>query len=698
MAESAAVARGSGLRRDIEGLRALAIGLVLAFHAGIRFIPGGYVGVDVFFVISGFLITGLLVREAQRSGRVSLVRFYARRAKRLLPIASVVLVFAAIVTTTLLPRSDARIFGGDIVGAALYVVNWVLAGRSVDYLASDVGQSPVLHYWSLSVEEQFYLVWPLVIIVALLVVRRFGTRLRPTLAIGLMLVTVPSLAWSIVLTGRQDASAFFVTTTRLWELGVGALLAIAATRLGNLPTWVRQLLAAVGAAAVGYAALAFSATTPWPGYHALVPVLGTAAIIAAGVGSDRAIISRFLGLAPFVWIGGLSYSLYLWHWPLLIAATDGLGLTGARWGIVVIVASVIPAWLGHVLIENPVRFSQRVSSRSTIALLVGATCSLFGVIAGLTVTSVSAAPRTDAATTSSILGPFGAAALGTDPTSSVNGVPRDHYEAMIPAPEDSARDFAASAELGCSVGPNGADLVPCETGDLNGSVRVIIAGDSKLAQWYDAFTIIGQTNGWHVTMYSKSACPFSAAVRVRDEQPWKTCVDWNAALLDAMIAAPPDLFITSQGSFTGLLPENFDTPVETERDALAGLERRWSELVSAGIPVIALSDNPRAPNKFSSADCLPAHPDDATACSFPQDRAVATSAAPTQRIASEATPGTAFVDVQDYICPQPMCAPVIGNVVVYRDGAHITNTYAVSLSYILADRLAAAAAALGVGQ
>lgn len=219
-------------RPDIEGMRAIAIGLVLVYHAGVRQLPGGFVGVDVFFVISGFLITSLLVRELESTGRISLSRFYARRAKRLLPATGLVLVATAILTWWTVSAVDWRAFGMDIVSAALYIVNWRLADRSVDYLAEDVGASPVQHFWSLAVEEQFYIVWPLLIVALAWWLRRHGRlRLRPVLTAGILAVIVPSLAYSVYLTANSPATAFFVTPTRLWELGIGALAAIGTTLL-----------------------------------------------------------------------------------------------------------------------------------------------------------------------------------------------------------------------------------------------------------------------------------------------------------------------------------------------------------------------------------------------------------------------------------------------------------------------------------
>src|SRR5690625_1620526 len=217
----------SAFRPDIEGMRAVAIGLVLIYHAGLSQLPGGFVGVDVFFVISGFLITGLLIREIERTGRISLRRFYARRAKRLLPATGVVLIATSLLTWLTISAVEWRDFGLDIVASALYVVNWQLASRSVDYLAEDVGLSPVQHFWSLAVEEQYYIVWPLLLaVLAWSLKRRRSVNVRRSMSVAIALLIIVSFASSIYFTSDDPARAFFITPTRLWELGIGAAVAI----------------------------------------------------------------------------------------------------------------------------------------------------------------------------------------------------------------------------------------------------------------------------------------------------------------------------------------------------------------------------------------------------------------------------------------------------------------------------------------
>lgn len=291
-------------RGDIEGLRAIAVTLVLLYHAGAPLLPGGFIGVDVFFVISGFLITTLLVAEMRRGGAISIAGFYARRAKRLLPASSVVLVTTGLLTWLLLPRIRWEAVAQDLLASGLYGVNWTLAGRSVDYLSQADAPSPVQHFWSLAVEEQFYVFWPLLLLVATLLVRpRWGSAsskrvflrgraehgdhsLTKPLMLAMTVIAVPSFAWSVYLTHGDPGPAYFVTTTRVWELAIGGAVAILAVQLSRMPKWVAAPLAWVGVAAVITTALLLTKDVPFPGSVAAIPVLGTAAVIAGALPPD----------------------------------------------------------------------------------------------------------------------------------------------------------------------------------------------------------------------------------------------------------------------------------------------------------------------------------------------------------------------------------------------------------------------------
>jgi peptidoglycan/LPS O-acetylase OafA/YrhL len=659
-----------GFRSDVEGLRAVAVGLVLLYHAGLSFVPGGFIGVDVFFVISGFLITGLLVREVERTGGLSLLGFYARRAKRLLPAAGVVLATTAVLVWLFVPRVEWRVFGGDIAASAGYVINWRLADRSVDYLAEDVGASPVQHFWSLAVEEQFYLVWPLLVIVVAWWVRQTGRPLRSAMAIALALVAVPSLLWSVHLTGSEPARAYFVTTTRMWELALGAAVAIAApvwVRLGRVPAIV---LGWCGLLAVVGAGVFYTTDLAWPGYAALLPTLGTAAVIAAGVNAGDSGPVVALGRPSFVWVGGLSYSLYLWHWPLVIAATHAFhGLT-AMTGTAVVAVSFIPAWLTHRLVEDPARYSRALARFPRRALAVGGVITLAGVVAGLVLVVVARPPHVGESAVQ------GAAVLDATPE---DYVAPDRTEVILPDPLVATEDVPDSYARGCQVQAADSAPVLCDYGDPEGDVSVAVVGDSKAVQWISALDVIGEEEGWQITTYTKSACAFSAALIALDGKPFTECTEWNTGVMRALTADPPDVVLTSHGAGSAYVDPDDPEAGATRAAMVAGLRQTWKALTEAGSEVVVLRDNPR-PTIASVYECVSENMDNLAACAFERSPADENGGAGAQVVAAKELADVHLVDLNDFICPGEMCPAVIGSVLVYRQGSHLTKTYVDSLT------------------
>ncbi|MFF0824165.1 acyltransferase family protein [Micromonospora haikouensis] len=370
-------------RGDIEGIRAVAVVTVMLFHAGVPALSGGFVGVDVFFVISGYLITTQLLSEHNRTGGVALMDFYARRARRLLPAANVVLLAAAVFVFLMVPRGRWGQIGGDLVAGASYLLNWRLAERFANPDPT-MPPSPVQHFWSLAVEEQYYLIWPLLIMLAVALAKVSGARLKPVLATALGLLAAGSLAWSVTTTVGAQSPAFFQTTTRIWELAVGAGVAMSVGALARLPRPVAVVLGWAGLAAALVACLSFTPMMDFPGYTAALPVLGTAAVIAAGCAAPaRGGVGSVLGIAPLRWIGALSYALYLWHWPMLAIAATYWGPLSTSTGLLVIALSTVPAWLTFHFVENRIRYSRRVAQSPRLALGIGAGFSALGTLAGV---------------------------------------------------------------------------------------------------------------------------------------------------------------------------------------------------------------------------------------------------------------------------------------------------------------------------
>lgn len=735
--------RAVAFRPDVEGLRAVAVLLVLLFHAGVPALPGGFAGVDVFFVISGFLITTLLVAEAQATGTVALRRFWARRARRLLPASALVILVTALLTLAVLPMTRWREVGWDLIAAAAYVLNWRLADRSVDYLAEDSVPSPVQHYWSLAVEEQFYLVWPLLVLAvtwwagraaARARGERSATRRRLTsyqegvLVVGLVVV-LPSLLLSVWAAGAAPAWGYLATPTRLWQLGAGALLALVAGRLRGMPPALATALGWGGLAAVLLGAVLHDPTTPWPGTAALVPTLGTVAVLAAGLRLPRQGAGRLLALPPLQWLGGMSYSLYLWHWPLLVMATARWGELSVGEGLAVVAASVVPAWLGHRLVEQPLRRRPVLVRRPLAALALGLACTLVGVGAGGALiqqvdqrvragqeAAGNAAGagallerRDDAATTSQADGGAlrgdgagAGAALGTQagrpvPDGTAGAPPPGDLSldpappAITPDPLVATGDIPALYPDGCDAGERG-EMVVCGYGDPEGGLVLAVVGDSKMAQWGDALDRLGRERHWRVDVYYRSACPWSTARRdLEDRDEVQACLAWGQQVTDHLLAQPPDVVLTSTVTAYGIAAGASGAP--TAAAMAEGHAQRWQQLGDAGIPVVAVADTPQ-PGGLPVYECVAEHRDDVGRCTIPFNDGSGTQPL---REAVAMVPTSTFVTMNDWVCPgQDACPPVVGGVLVYRQGSHITSTYAVSLAEVLGARLEAAFDRLGV--
>jgi peptidoglycan/LPS O-acetylase OafA/YrhL len=359
-------------RPDIEGMRAIAVTLVLLFHGYRHPFTGGFVGVDVFFVISGFLITSLLLREQTRSGRISVLGFYARRARRILPASALLVVATVVATYCLLGFVAGNDVANDAKWTSVFAANIHFALLGTDYLGSQLPPSPLQHMWSLGVEEQFYVVWPGLFLLMVLAVR--GPRHRAAMAGVLTAIIGASLAWSVIQTMSNATWAYFSPLTRAWELALGALVAVGAPTIARMrPAWTSELLAAGGLIGVTVSALVLGTSTPYPGSAVMLPVISSAALIAAGCHNPNTAVGRALSVRPMQWLGARSYSLYLWHWPVLIIAAQYVGHDlSAVQNTGLLLIAVLAAALSYRWVENPVRHARVLTSRTGLSLAMGA--------------------------------------------------------------------------------------------------------------------------------------------------------------------------------------------------------------------------------------------------------------------------------------------------------------------------------------
>lgn len=647
------------IRPEIQGLRAVAVGVVLVFHIWPDLLPGGYVGVDVFFVVSGFLITSLLVKEVEVSEGIHFGHFYLRRARRLLPAATLVLAFVAVGTLFLLPASLWEDTAWEILASILYVENWRLAFLSVDYLGAENPPSPVQHYWSLSIEEQFYLLWPALIFLCLVLSRR-GLSFRTVLRTTFLAVLLSSLWLSITGTRADSATAYFVTHTRVWELALGGLLAV--TPL-TLKRWTRELAGFVGLSAIVISSIFFSGQTEFPGYSALLPTLGAALVIIGGASTIRANPASALSSRPFQFLGDISYSVYLWHWPLVVffLAETGQRTVGFVAGWVLIGATIAAATATKVHVED--RFRRTSMSRAwgtSLAKSVAvASVPILGVM--LILGRVNWDERSSGADARYP----GAAAIGKDFEAS---------DVFIPALSALKRDRPEVYSNGCHLEFDEVEPVGCELGDGGGARRVFLIGDSHAANWIPAFSRIGSTQGWDVRSYTKSSCALMPVMLRRNGKPYEECYEWGVRVRQIISREKPDLVVLAQMySHKTIAPDGGEAP-----SLRGGLVDLWREIEQQGIQVVVISDTPRW--KTDPDACLARD----RWCSVPLD-AVRNKDPLVDAQRRERRVG--LVDMTDAVCPEGSCPAVIGNVVVWRDRHHLTATYSASMAEMLLERL-----------
>ena len=653
-------------RADIQGLRAVAVVAVVAFHAHVPGFSGGFVGVDVFFVISGFLITGLILRDFDRPSGFRFGAFYARRIRRLLPLATLVIV--ATLAASVLFQSPLRQEGarGDARSAALFYSNMRFAQASTDYFQQGAPPSPFQHFWSLSVEEQFYLFWPALLLVAAGRRQRHRGRARLGLVVGLVLIV--SLALSLYLTSASQPWAFFSLPSRAWELAVGAALAVGSRRLLRVPKAAGLVLGWFGLGLIVVATTRFDETTRFPGVAALVPVLGAAMVIVAGthgrqaVGPDRS-VGRLLALKPMQAGGRYSYSLYLWHWPVLVLAAAKFGTIATRWerALVVVSVAVVPLAIASThLLEDPLRQLRRLQDAIRLTLALGA---------ALVVTSVAVIPVYGSLI---VKGPLTAGI----PAAAVSGedlVPTDYVPSNVtPTLRNAGVKTNAPLPGGC------VRFHECIYGDPNAEVEIVVFGDSHASHWGAAYDEIAKATGWKIRQIATGACASFLFAPIG--RPNVDCSAWRKKAFASIRAERPQLIVLS--NYSG--PAFQDDPRDWARGVNAALDQ-----LPRDSRVAVLSETPEAGKDIPS--CLAVNLTQTARCEPSRSSPTLDPLNSELRSIVEGR-GAEFVDAASWMCSAVRCPVVTGNVLIYRDRHHVSQQFALSR----ADRLQAAfAAALG---
>ncbi|MFB7273666.1 acyltransferase family protein [Streptomyces sp. NPDC056244] len=667
------------VRLDVQGLRALAVSLVVLSHAGVSGFSGGYVGVDVFFVISGFLITLLLLRELSASGGISIRKFYARRALRLLPASTLVVVTTLVGSWLFLSKVRFEEYAGDALSSALYAVNIRLAVNGTDYLAEGSPPSPFQHFWSLAVEEQFYLLWPLLLLASWRLARPRGRLL----AVPLAVLCLVSFGLSVTATGGSASWAYFGSHTRFWELGVGALLALAAGRLDRLPAKAAAPMTWAGLGCVLLAAVWYDNDTPFPGVYALLPVLGTALVLAGGCSPAPYDARWLLARRPAVWLGGLSYSWYLWHWPLLVIGPMALGRPGSVRLALVFSALALPlAWATLRLVENPVRFHSVFRGRTGRALGLGAGLSAGAAVIALTaslfppaISSGKAAPelKQEIATAADPL-PRLRQLLETSGTS----LPSN----LTPALTEIKATKSAVYRDGCHVAYVGTQTPPCVYGDPASDTVVVLFGDSHAAQWFPALDQLARTHHWKLVSLTKASCKTAAVTTVYHGGPYASCDTWRNKAIAKINALRPSLVIVSS-SDAGTPAHPAADPVQQWTD---GFHETFGALGRSGARVAVLLDTPWP--KTDAVDCAASYPLRLGRCTNHLPEAVRDQSRRKQVKDAVKSAGVSLIDPEPWLCTRAGDCPVlVGNTVVYRDDSHVSEAYAAAIAPVLGNRL-----------
>ncbi len=688
---------GSEYRSEIQALRAIAVVAVVLYHLWPNRIAAGFIGVDVFFVISGFLITQHLYRELAETGRIGMARFYARRARRLLPAALVTLLATLAAALVLLPYVSWDDVARHVIASALYFENWALASEAVDYLAAENTPTPAQHFWSLSIEEQFYAIWPLLLLAATVLLGSMRRRLLRGALIGTLAgLCLLSFSISVLWSTASPASAYFATPTRIWEFAAGGLLAVAGTKALNAQASAVASWAGLGLI-VGSCFL-IPDGTPFPGWVAALPVAGTVLVILGGSPRLPAGPSRLYELRPVRFLGDISYGVYLWHWPLLVLLPQVIGPLTAPQKVAVLGFSILFGYLSKVLVEDPLRSGPQRPTGAPVRTLTAAGLAMMLVAGSAAGAWTASTQRQDEAVAAAIeknssapTSCFGAdALLGDDGCPAVGGDDVDVIQVAAAGAVDRPRPWRD----GCIDSGGPATDVACEYGDPRGEETMLLWGDSHAAAWAPALDAAGKVLGRSVTVMARHACAPSTALatgtvlRQIAEPEQLGCAKRNRIVLDrirsdAGIRTVVLAARSSQYRYGADAAADLATAKQGYRDVI-------STLLDAGKRVVVLGEVPQTGrtevDRVDVPTCLADNASTVDPCSIPRATALATRILP-DVVSSVERDGVRFVDTSEYFCDDTTCYAMIGGVAVYFDGSHLTDTYAETLGPYLAAAL-----------
>ncbi|HEY6855957.1 MAG TPA: acyltransferase family protein [Mycobacterium sp.] len=702
-AQPAAGNRTAGFyRHDLDGLRGIAIALVAMFHVWFGRVSGG---VDVFLALSGFFFGGKLLRAALNpASSLSPVPEVVRLVRRLLPALVVVLAGCAALTVLIQPQTRWETFADQSLASLGYYQNWELANTVADYLRAGEAVSPLQHIWSTSVQGQFYIAFlALVFGFAFLFRRRLGNRLRMAFVMLLSALAVASLVYAIFAHQANQATAYYNSFARAWELLLG-VLAGALVPYVRWPMWLRTATATVALAAVLSCGALIDGVKQFPGPWALVPVGAALLFILAGANRQAdpttsatlPLPNRLLATGPLVRLGAMAYSLYLWHWPLLIFWLAYTGHAHANFfeGTAVLLISGVLAYLTTRFVEDPLRHRGAANAASQPVpvipwrtrlrrptMVLGSVIGLLGVTLTATAftwrehVSVERASGKELSGLSSIDYP-GARALVKHVR-----VPRLR---MRPTVLEAQTDYPPSTRDGCISDFANASLITCTYGDKNSTRTIALAGGSHAEHWLTALDLLGRRHHFKVTTYLKMGCPLSTEkmpLVMGSNAPYPECRDWVPKAMAKVVADHPDYVFT-----TSTRPWNIK-PGDVMPRTYVGI---WQTFSDNNIPILAMRDTPwlvKDGQPFNPSDCL-AKGGDAISCGIKRSDVLADHN-PTLDFV-EQFPMLKPLDMSDAVCRADICPAVEGNVLVYHDAHHLSATYMRTMTNELGKQMATA--------
>ena len=652
-------------RTEIEGLRAVAAFLVATYHIWLGRVSGG---VDVFFVVSGFLITTSLLNRYERNGKIDFFGFITRLSKRLFPAALIVLFISGILSIFLLPQLQWEYTIKELLASALYFENWQLALNSVDYLAENNASTPFQHFWAMSIQGQFYIIWPALLFISTLLARYVLKRsVRFTFLFVLIIVFISSITYSIYLTNLNQPWAYFHTFTRVWEFSIGGLVALLISNVA-LKKGISVTMGWLGLIGLISCGIILQVSTVFPGYAALWPTLCAVFILLAGNRGGKFGVHRLLSSKLLVKFGGISYGFYLWHWPVLIFYhhLTGSDVVPLLDGIIIMGLSALLAYLTIYFIEKPIRnlnFSRIKSAVLSASFVVPVLILSAGW--GLYLDKIQESTNEDL--TSILKSHPGATFM--DPLQHDVAAFNQNIE-FIPSLINVKDDIPISYNDGCHQTPYESEVVECEYGNVEDpSYTIALIGGSHSAHLLPAFMEFAEVEDMKLLNYTKSGCRFTTIHDYsQNKASLKSCEQWNEELMDILEKNKPDLVITTANA--------------TEKEEVPpGYIEKWEALNEEGIKVLAIRDNPRF--SIDIPTCVEQYGEDSQKCSIDRNKVL-----PPGIWEDDIVPENVYyTDLTDYYCEEDVCKPIVGNVLVYRDKHHITATFAKTLSPILREEV-----------